>query len=507
MRIIIIYLSLIIGVFGKSPIIKVEGTDILKALAYTENNPYTPMYDWDIGNAGMSPIIWDPDGNNWSPEGFERKGKVYLSNNGQITHTIVDKDTKPGYWTLFLLGDKDKIIKATLSPNKQTLENPSILIDKAFLKEHIVCEKNSELKYSVYRVKFPQKLSFWMEEKQTFSTKGNKYTYVVDFGKKPECANKSTINKKDNSNTISQSKGEQIKLFIEKFYKAGEENSPSKALPFYASKVDRYFSITNANKEDILTDKIRYYEKWPIRNYKLEDFGIIDTYISNGIQYYSLTTSVAWNSISKKGKSVSGTSYNIITVVESEIGYLVKSIKVLGGSTQKVDRYSRQSTSSPSKTIKNINHTNDNFSPNNNWSKGIVKGLDSRGDGYLSIRSKPKGKEIGRLYNGDNVFVIKQRGLWYKVKSINSGKVGWSHSKWIRILNTSTSSVRGIVKGLDPYGDGFLSIRNKPKGRQIGKLYNGDTVQILSSKGKWLKIRDKSSGQLGWVHSNWIRKR
>ena len=64
----------------------------------------------------------------------------------------------------------------------------------------------------------------------------------------------------------------------------------------------------------------------------------------------------------------------------------------------------------------------------------------------------------------------------------------------------------GIVHSLDPNGDGFLSIRTKPKGREIGKLYNGDKVKILSQKGKWYKVKEISSGMVGYAHSNWIRK-
>lgn len=63
----------------------------------------------------------------------------------------------------------------------------------------------------------------------------------------------------------------------------------------------------------------------------------------------------------------------------------------------------------------------------------------------------------------------------------------------------------GIVHSLDPNGDGFLSIRTKPKGKEIGKLYNGDKVKILDKRGKWYKVKTESSGQVGWAHGNWIR--
>jgi len=337
MKIIFTLLSLLSIVFAQNPIIKVEGSDFLIALAYTENSPYIPMYDWDIGDSKTSPIVWDPNGNNWTPDGFERKGEVYFTNNGKITHTIVDTETKLGYWTLLLLGNKEKIIKATLTPNKVTLENPSINIDKEFIKEQVICEESPELKHIVYHVKFPQKVSFWMEENQIISTQGNKSTYVVMFDKKPECAIKTVANKKTNSNKISDSTKGQMKLFLEGFYKSGEENFPGKTLPYYATSVDRYFSIKNATKEDILADKIIYYKKWTKRKYDFRDFEVLNSYITEGVQYYIVNTAVDWNVTSKDEKSVSDTSYNIITLIETDNGFLIKSIKSFDETVKNVD--------------------------------------------------------------------------------------------------------------------------------------------------------------------------
>ena len=85
--------------------------------------------------------------------------------------------------------------------------------------------------------------------------------------------------------------------------------------------------------------------------------------------------------------------------------------------------------------------------------------------------------------------------------------------KWIKPISsvrrkTPLSAVPkkiGVVHGLDPYGDGFLSIRKKPRAREIGRLYNGDRIEILGRSGKWYKIKDIKSGITGWSHSHWIR--
>jgi len=140
---------------------------------------------------------------------------------------------------------------------------------------------------------------------------------------------------------------------------------------------------------------------------------------------------------------------------------------------------------------------------------GMVHSLDPNGDGFLSLRSKPKGRELGRLYNGDKVTILDTRGKWYKVKTAD-GQVGYAHSNWIRktsstaTASNSSSSKTGVVTGLDPNGDGFLALRSKPKGREIGRLYNGDKVTILDKRGKWYKVKTASAGQIGWAHGNWI---
>jgi len=63
----------------------------------------------------------------------------------------------------------------------------------------------------------------------------------------------------------------------------------------------------------------------------------------------------------------------------------------------------------------------------------------------------------------------------------------------------------GIVSGLDPNGDGFLALRDYPQGKRIGKLYNGNSVQILDGKSNWYKVKVDRNGIIGWSHSKWIK--
>ena len=139
--------------------------------------------------------------------------------------------------------------------------------------------------------------------------------------------------------------------------------------------------------------------------------------------------------------------------------------------------------------------------------------------------SKSYGTWISRLarYSDDlsraDVTELNEDGsMRMGVALIRFDRKGAAVSKWLEpMASVGDSNIQseapvvskqkniGIVYGLDPRGDGFLAMRKKPNSTQIGKLYNGDRVEILSKSGKWYKIKDLKSGRVGWSHGNWIR--
>jgi hypothetical protein len=87
-------------------------------------------------------------------------------------------------------------------------------------------------------------------------------------------------------------------------------------------------------------------------------------------------------------------------------------------------------------------------------SNGVVRGLNPRGDGFLSVRTAPneKARELFRLHNGDQVYVCDQRGDWMGVLHGPVGdacgamtpvsktgpyrgrcRSGWAHENWIEL--------------------------------------------------------------------------
>jgi hypothetical protein len=69
-------------------------------------------------------------------------------------------------------------------------------------------------------------------------------------------------------------------------------------------------------------------------------------------------------------------------------------------------------------------------------SNGVVRGLNPRGDGFLSVRAAPSAsrREIGRLYNGRQVYVCQTRGAWYGIVYGRPGGDCGVTTPWIRRL-------------------------------------------------------------------------
>ncbi len=74
------------------------------------------------------------------------------------------------------------------------------------------------------------------------------------------------------------------------------------------------------------------------------------------------------------------------------------------------------------------------------------------------------------------------------------------------------------VSGLDPNGDGFLSVRTGPGTgyRKIDELHEGDVVVVCDGQGAWAGVFytgsnagtgfvDEHPPRAGWVHTNWLR--
>jgi len=114
----------------------------------------------------------------------------------------------------------------------------------------------------------------------------------------------------------------------------------------------------------------------------------------------------------------------------------------------------------------------------NSQKQGTVHGLDPNGNGFLSVRSKPKGKKIGELYNGDKVAILGQRGAWYKVRTA-SGLVGWSHGDWLSIEKNKSNNKNNAVKNTANSDEEWWLIFKSYR-TSIAKQYNELSLETLN---------------------------
>lgn len=69
-------------------------------------------------------------------------------------------------------------------------------------------------------------------------------------------------------------------------------------------------------------------------------------------------------------------------------------------------------------------------------------------------------------------------------------------------------TVHGLSGRYNPRtGSGFLAVRAGPKASasQVGELFNGDTVEVFSRRGKWYKIASTAdANNEGWVSARYL---
>ena len=70
-----------------------------------------------------------------------------------------------------------------------------------------------------------------------------------------------------------------------------------------------------------------------------------------------------------------------------------------------------------------------------------------------------------------------------------------------------TGTVRGLSNTYnEAKGSGFLAVRAGPSSRspRLGELFNGDEVEVLSVRGKWVEIEILDG--IAWVFGKYLRR-
>lgn len=127
--------------------------------------------------------------------------------------------------------------------------------------------------------------------------------------------------------------------------------------------------------------------------------------------------------------------------------------------------------------------------------------------GYLALRSAKAfdaSNEIGRLYSGDTVEVSDSSDstYWY-VYSAKLGKYGYVNKNY---LYNGTSGVKETR--IVSVTSGYLALRNQKAfdaSNEIGKLYTGDTVQLLdTSDSTYWYVYSPKYDKNGYVNRNYL---
>ena len=127
-------------------------------------------------------------------------------------------------------------------------------------------------------------------------------------------------------------------------------------------------------------------------------------------------------------------------------------------------------------------------------------------DGYLALRSArayDSSNEIGRLYNGETVYLQDSSyGKYWWVYSPKYDKCGYvNHNYLYRDGDYSYTMTVGVDSG-------YLALRNArayDSSNEIGRLYNGDTVQVMDDSGStyWYVYSPKHD-LYGYVNRNYL---
>ena len=128
--------------------------------------------------------------------------------------------------------------------------------------------------------------------------------------------------------------------------------------------------------------------------------------------------------------------------------------------------------------------------------------------GYLALRSAKAfdaSNEIGRLYSGDTVEVSDSSDstYWY-VYSPKLGKYGYVNQNYLYSGASSVVRETRIVS----VTSGYLALRNAKAfdaSNEIGKLYTGDTVQLLdTSDSTYWYVYSPKYDKNGYVNCNYL---
>jgi hypothetical protein len=130
--------------------------------------------------------------------------------------------------------------------------------------------------------------------------------------------------------------------------------------------------------------------------------------------------------------------------------------------------------------------------------------------GYLALRSAQSSSDsniIGELYNYYPVQVISSSGTYWYVYSADLGMYGYVNSSYLIGESSPTSSVHDPDIYYASVNSGYLALRNAQafdSSNEIGKLYNGDRVEVMDYSGTYWYVYAPTLRMYGYVNSEYL---
>lgn len=131
-------------------------------------------------------------------------------------------------------------------------------------------------------------------------------------------------------------------------------------------------------------------------------------------------------------------------------------------------------------------------------------------EGYLALRTAKaydSRNEIGKLYTGDLVTIqdSSDSRYWY-VYSSKLGKYGYVNKDYLEYYSSGDTASK-LVYGVT-VSKGYLALRTAKaydSRNEIGKLYNGDTVEVQdSSDSQYWYVYSSKLGKYGYVNKDYL---
>ena len=132
-------------------------------------------------------------------------------------------------------------------------------------------------------------------------------------------------------------------------------------------------------------------------------------------------------------------------------------------------------------------------------------------ENYLALRNRPayeKKNEIGKLYNGDTVWLINcaHGDYWYVSTAIGEGYVNWHYLTPVSGSNDASKDSWNTLKVAGTKN--YLALRSARSGsssNEIGKLYNNDkAILIRFDESQYWLIYAPSAGKFGYVNKDYL---